>query len=696
MSMVDDTLVLHGVRCAGCVLKIERHLEQLPGVEIARGNATQKRMRLVWEDGSQTITSLIQDIRDLGYDATQIQVDQSAPKEPSLLPRLGVAAFGTMNIMAFSLSAWFGQATDMGPGTMQFVHWLSAGLAVPVMLYSGAVFHGPALRALRHGRMTMDTPITLAIWVTFAGSLYETLRGSEHVYFDAVVSLIFFLLIGRVLEQAMRRRTDNAADNLRKLLDMKADVFVQEGEIASVPASDLEVGDRILLQSGARVPADGILLSERGEFDESALTGETLPRSAGRDAAVAAGAIATIGPIELQVSHVGAASQLGQLADLADQAASHKGKMQLLSDRFAQGYIPLVLIGGAFGFLLWYFVLGAALSDALKIAIAVLIVTCPCAAGLATPAVTARAVNLALKAGIVVKSGRALEQLSEVDQIFMDKTGTASLPALVPDRLIDAQILSAAQSLAASSKHPLAMSLAAAGQATPVTGAKEHPGQGISAPDGARLGNAEFVGLKGKVPTQTTLFYRDANGQITEIAFDETPRPDLEPFLTRTAQMRLKVSLHSGDVPEAVARFAENSAVDQWFAGQTPAQKLDRVAAVQAEGHHVLMIGDGINDSAALSGAHVSVSFAGATDIAQSAADVVLTRPQLSLIPEAIDLSRAAKRLIAQNLAFSTAYNVLSVPLALAGFLTPAIAALLMSSSSLIVLANGLRLRQIK
>ncbi|WP_298921011.1 cation-translocating P-type ATPase [uncultured Roseobacter sp.] len=696
MSMVDDTLVLHGVRCAACVLKIERHLEQLPGVEIARGNATQKRMRLVWEDGSQSIASLIQDIRDLGYDATQIQVDQSAQKEPSLLPRLGVAAFGTMNIMAFSLSSWFGQATDMGPGSMQFMHWLSAGLAVPVMLYSGAVFHGPALRAMRHGRMTMDTPITLAIWITFAGSLYETIRGSEDVYFDAVVSLIFFLLIGRVLEQAMRRRTENAADNLRKLLDLTAHRIAPNGEVVPIPASDLVVGDRILVQSGARVPADGVLLSARGEFDESALTGETLPRPALRESPVAAGAIVTVGPVELKVSHVGAASQLGQLADLADQAASHKGRLQLLSDRFAQGYIPLVLIGGAFGFLLWYFVLGAPLSEALKIAIAVLIVTCPCAAGLATPAVTARAVNLALKAGIVVKSGRALEQLSEVDQIFLDKTGTASLPVLVPDAMIDPQVLSAAQSLAASSRHPLAMALAAVDQTSPMSGAKEHPGQGISAPNGARLGNAEFVGLKGRAHTQTMLFYRDPNGQITQIAFDEAARPDLEPFLTRTVEMGLDVSLHSGDVPEAVARFAERNGVTHWCARQNPAQKLDQVAAMQAKGQHVLMIGDGINDSAALSGAHVSVSFAGATDIAQAAADVVLTRPQLSLIPKAIDLSRAARRLIAQNLAFSTAYNVLSVPLALAGFLTPALAALLMSSSSLVVLANGLRLRQIE
>jgi Cu2+-exporting ATPase len=692
MSTTADTFALHGVRCAGCVLKIERSLERLPGVEVARANATQKRIRLVWDEKSQSVSTLMQAIRDLGYDATRIATG-TASKEPSLLPRLAVAALGTMNIMAFSLSSWFGQATDMGPGTMQFIHWMSAGLALPVILYSGAVFHRPALRALRRKKMTMDGPITLAIWITFAGSLYETIRGSEDVYFDAVVSLIFFLLIGRVLEQAMGRRTDTAADNLRELLNLTAHRLDPSGKVVAGAASDLVVGDRILVQSGERVPADGTLRSERAEFDESALTGETRPRTVDRDARVAAGAIVTVGPVEIEVSHVGADSQLGQLADLADQAANHKGRMQLLSDRFAQGYIPLVLIGGAFGFLLWLFVLDASLSEALKIAIAVLIVTCPCAAGLATPAVSSRAINLALKAGIVVKSGRALEHLADVDQVFIDKTGTASFPVLKPDASLDAQVLGKARRLAATSKHPLATALVGTNVVSPVTGTKEHPGQGVSAPDGARLGNADFVGLKGKKTAGTSMYYRDPQGVITGIGFRETPRPDLEPFIALADQMGLDVTLHSGDVPEAVARFARRTGIKSWVGAESPADKLECVLAAQAEGRHVLMIGDGINDSAALSAADVSVSFAGATDIAQSAADIVLTRPALSLVPKAVALSRNARKLIKQNLGFSTAYNLLSVPLALAGSLTPALAALLMSSSSLIVMANGLRLK---
>lgn len=666
----------------------------MPGVELARGNATHKRMRLVWDEGLQSIDSLKQSISDLGYGAHQIG-DDLAPTEPSLLPRLAVAAVGMMNIMAFSVSVWFGQISDMGHGTMQFIHWLSAGVALPVVLYSGAVFHRPALRALRSGHMNMDTPITLAIWITYAGSLFETWRGSEAVYFDAVVSLIFFLLIGRVLEQSMRRRTDSAADNLRELLNVTASRLTPDGVVETLSAPDLIEGDRVLVQSGERVPADGRLMSAQAEFDESVLTGETNPRRVTKGAAVAAGAVLTIGPAELEVTHIGDASQIGQMAQLVEEAAQHKGKMQILSDQFARGYIPLVLIGGAAGFTMWFFIFGASFAQALQIAVAVLIVTCPCAAGLATPAVTSRAINLALQAGIVVKSGHALEQLGDVDQIYLDKTGTASLPKLVPDTDIDPDILSQARNLAAASSHPLAQALIGDTAPQITGGEKEYAGQGIEATSGARLGSAQFVGLLNATPEQTTIWYCDPQGAITAIHFHEEPRPDLDSFLDRSRQLGLRVVLHSGDVPAAVSRFAAQTGIHDWFAAQKPKDKLDRIKVAQAEGARVLMIGDGINDSAALSGAAVSASFAGATQIAQAAADLVLTRPHLSLLPKAIVLARQTRQLIAQNLAFATIYNVVTVPLALAGFLTPAIAALLMSSSSIIVLLNGLRLRRL-
>lgn len=692
MSMASETFALDGTRCAGCVLKIERTLAALPGVALARGNATHHRMRLVWDSDRQSPESLTREIAALGYQAHRIVDTAVADREPSLLPRLAVAGLGMMNIMLLSLSVWFGLATDMGEGTLQMFHWISAAIALPVAAYSGAVFHGPALRALRAGRMTMDTPITLGIWITLAASFWETLRGADEVYFDAAIALIFFLLIGRVLEQAMRRRSGNAAENLRELIDETATVLDPGGAMREVETEALKPGVVLLVKAGERVPADGRLLSDAASFDESALTGETLPRIAGHGAMVAAGAVLVEGPAKLCVTHVGEESQIGQMAQLIDDVTAHKGHLQQLSDRFARGYIPTVLGGGALGFGFWYFALGASFTDALMIAVAVLIVTCPCAAGLATPAVTSRAINLAMRAGLIIKSGLALERLGAVDHVVIDKTGTASQPLLSVDPSLDPAMLQDARRLAAGSHHPLARALLDGQPSRPLDGLIEVPGQGVEAPDGARLGNAAFVGLKPHAGSGPAICYRSATGQGVRIGFTELPRPDLPAILEELAERSIPVTLLSGDTEAAVQSFAQRSGIPHAVAAQSPAQKLEYVQALQDTGHTVLMIGDGINDSPSLAGADVSVSFAGASQIAQVSADVVLTTPKLSLIPKALILARKARRLIVQNLVFSTLYNVCAVPLALAGLLTPAVAAMLMSASSLVVLLNGARI----
>lgn len=631
MSVAQQTFALEGVRCAGCVLKIEKHLAAISGILRARGNATQRRLRLEWDDTQHSVEDVITQIEKLGYQARSITTAPAQADEPSLLPRLAVAGFGTMNIMAFSLSVWFGLVTDMGPGTMQFMHWLSAGMCLPVMLYSGAVFHRPALKALRKGHLTMDAPITLAIWITFAGSLFETIRGADHVYFDAVVSLIFFLLIGRVLEQRMRRRSDHASENLREMLQIKAVRLGASGQQETVSASDLCPGDEVLLSAGHRVPADGVLGGGEISLDESLLTGETRPRLAQEGARVAAGGLVLNGTSRLRVTHVGDASFMGQMAQVIDDVTSHKGRLQQLSDSFAKSYIPLVLVGSLAGFVLWSFILSASLAESIQIAIAVLIVTCPCAAGLATPAVTARAANLAMKQGAVIKSGQALEALASISHIFIDKTGTAAQPAMPLGRTVPPEAMASA-----------------------------------------------LVGNQTAAPDQP----------VTEDA-----RPGLGRLLAEAQRLNIKVTLLSGDRADSVERFAKAHGFSAWQAEQSPTEKLDTLKAAQRAGQTVLMIGDGINDSVALSGADVSVSFAGATDIAQTAADVVLTKPDLALIPDLARFARKTRALISQNLAFATLYNVVTVPLALAGFLTPAIAALLMSSSSVIVMLNGFRLR---
>jgi Cu2+-exporting ATPase len=691
MNGVSETFALTDVRCGGCVVKIERALQKTEGIEYARGNATQKRLHVTWDEGQQTALSVQHIIRQLGYIAEPMTIAEADRKGLSLMPRLCVAGFGMMNIMAVSVSVWFGVATDMGEGTMQFLHWIAAVLAFPVMLYSGWVFHDAALRALWRGRMTMDTPISIAIIVTYAASVVETVRGTEHVYFDAVIGLVFFLLVGRVLEQYMHRRTGDAAQNLRGILNISATRIGHNGQRETLQADELGTGDRVLVMAGDRIPADGVLLTPDLDVDESILTGETRPRVAKCGASLIAGSFALTGPAEMRVTHVGAASQLGQMARLADRVAAHKGELQAASDRFAASYIPLVLGGGAIGFVGWYFVLGAGFAQSLLIAISVLIVTCPCAAGLATPAVTARAMNLALVKGIIFKSGAALEKLGSCTHIFLDKTGTASVPhARIPADL-SPNSRSKLLQLAAHSQHPFCQAF----DDLPVTlgddSIKEIPGKGVLGAGGIRLGSGAFVDASCR--HDGSLFFRDETGQVTPIKIGETARGGLTGFLEDMSASNRSVAILSGDQGEAVSKFAEMTRIETAHAGQSPEDKLNHIIAAQRKGETVVMVGDGINDAISLGAADVSVSFSGATQVAQSVADIVIAHSGFSCLTGAIRLSEDANTLIRQNLLFSLIYNLLAVPLALAGFLSPALAALLMASSSIAVMANGMRLR---
>lgn len=689
MTQHSQSFAIQDARCAGCLLKIERKLADLPGVLTARTNATQKRLLLSWDETQQTAQSLIDEIGVLGYRA--VEISTVSEKERSLLPQIALAGLGTMNTMAFSVSVWAGLVTDMGPDTILLMHWLSAVIATPVVIYSGAVFYGPALRALRARQLTMDTPISLAIWVTFIASLFELWRGASHVYFDAAVSLIFFLLIGRFMDQSLRRLSGDAADNLREMTRMTARLLTADGE-SEMLAEALTLGDEVMILTGERVPADGKLLTAIAECDESLFTGETVPRIVKKGQQLLAGSLLVAGPARMQVTQVvGAEAQISQMADLVAASSAHKGQMQAMADRFASGYVPLVLLSGLFGFCFWLFFLGAEFGDALMIAVAVLVVTCPCAAGLATPAVAARAVNLALRSGVIVKSGVALERLGEVDKIYLDKTGTASNPIPVVEEDLPQDVATDIRSLAAASRHPLAQAISNQGQAG--LDATEHVGQGVEARDGARLGSAGFVGAELAEAEQPTIWYRSSKGEVTPIPFRETANPSLESFLKDANSLGLPICLLSGDSEIPVRRFAETHGIACWHAKLSPQAKLNLITERQRSGRGVFMIGDGINDCAALAGAAVSGSFAGASHVAQVAADIVLLRPDLTAFTDAVALARNARRLIWQNLTFSTIYNVVTIPLALAGWLTPLLAAVFMSSSSLFVMLNALRLK---
>ena len=694
MTSQSLTFVLDGVHCAGCISKIETHIGQLQGVILARGNASVQRIRLVWDPDLQSADTLADQIRAIGYEALPFHPGRTIKSEELLLPQLGLAGFSMMNIVAISFAVWAGVETDMGPGSMQFLHWISAALATPVVLYSSAVFYQPAARALRHGHMTMDTPIAIAIAVTYAASIFEMLRNTHYVYFDAVTALVFFLLIGRVIERALKRRSGDAAENLRNLMQVDAHREMPDGTFETLRADQLSAGDTVVVHTGERVPADGVLLSDHAQVDESAISGETLPRDVIQTQTITAGAIVFSGPARVSVTHVGEDAQIGKIAQMIADVAAHKGLVQKRADQFARSYIPLVIGGGVLGFIIWYALLGASFADALMIAVAVLVVTCPCAAGLATPAVSARAVNMLMGAGIVVKSGDALERLGDIDHVIADKTGTLSTP-LPRLSACDATVHRAAARLAAGSAHPLAKMLCVDLDIAPDPGLTEIPGQGIEASDGARLGSAHFVGSETS-PDHPALWFRSGDGEIHCFAFVETPRENLSVLIQFLNDKGLALTLLSGDSHLSVAAFAQKHGIKTWHAAASPQDKLTLLQDGIAMGQKPLMFGDGINDAPALQAAYVSVSFASATEVAQIAADIVLTKPDPRLLCRAIATAYDAKRLIGQNLWFSAIYNIVTVPLALAGLLSPLLAAVLMSASSIAVLANGLRLKEQK
>ncbi len=690
------TCTIDGMKCGQCALAIERSLARLGGVASARVNATTRRLNIEIDRAVTGPEQVFETVAELGYRIHPFpEAEEEASREASLLVPLAVAGFGLMNIMLFSISVWAGLATDMGADTRSLFHWASAAVAAPVVVYSASVFHLPAIAAVRNGRMTMDVPISIAILATFAASLRETLHGADHTYFDAAVSLTFFLLLGRILDQFLRRRSRSAADNLRALTEGNAFLIREDGSTVEIAASALGPGDLVHVPLGARIPADAVLLSDHGEVDESAITGESRPRFLRAGDALTGGSANAGAALRARVTAAGAASRLAHIADLADRAGSHRGRQQLLADRFARGYGPFVTGAAAAGFLGWLLLLDAQVSEAVMIAVAVLVVTCPCAAGLATPAVVTRAGNRLLADGIIVRDGGALERLAEATDIVLDKTGTLTGQELVLDSCPDARISGRAGAIAASSRHPLCVALSRAIRRNPLPGVAEFPGRGLETEDGERLGSAAFVGGDREGPDDglAEIWYAAPGARPVRFGFSQAVRPGFAETVEGLRRRGLRPLILSGDTPSAVAAVAGKAGIADWDAGRSPEEKLAQIQSMAERGKRVAMLGDGLNDAPALAAAHVSLSPSSATDAAQNAADVILLGESLLPLLRVIDVARSCRRLIAQNLAFAAVYNILSLPLALAGMLTPLAAAILMSSSSLLVMANALRLR---
>lgn len=699
-------LAVEGIHCAACMRAIEKGLSSEPGVKGARVNLANKRVTVEWAADSVSPERILDKMDAIGFKAYPFSTDsvESAEKreEKRLLVCLAVAGFGAMNIMLLSVSVWAGNISDITPETRDFFHWLSALIAIPVAVYAGRPFFESAARALRARALNMDVPISLGVILALGMSVVETLNHAEHAYFDSAVMLLFFLLVGRFLDQSMRRKTRAVAANLAALKSETAVKFVSETEIRTVPVAALEAGDIVLVRPGERISVDGVVIDGRSEIDSSLVTGETRPAPAQNGTDVYAGTLNLTGTLRVKVRAAESGTLLSEVQGLLDRATQTRSAYVQLADRAARLYSPVVHITALVTFLGWL-AYGIGWHDSLIIAITVLIITCPCALGLAIPAVQVVAAGALFKRQVLLNSGDALERFAAVDTVVFDKTGTLTLPTA---DVLNAQeaspaLLALGGRLALSSRHPLAQALArSVGANAPFDDAQEEPGSGVRAQvDGKDcfLGKPSVIGMEIEAGAllmrypSASLIALKAGDERCLFAIGQALRPDAVEVAAALNAKGYRLEILSGDHDAAVVQAAQSLGIADYRAGLKPADKIARLEALRAEGHKVLMIGDGLNDAPALAAAHVSISPIDATHVAQAASDAVFIGDKLAPVAAALAVGRTAHQTMMQNLWLAVIYNFIAVPVAIAGFVTPLIAALAMSGSSVLVTLNALR-----
>lgn len=684
-------LSVPAVHCAACIQTIEGALGRLPGVEAARVNLSTKRVSVKWHDGA--LPPITATLTRLGY-APNLFDEAMAGKDGTLselIRAVAVSGFAAGNIMLLSVSVWSGAEG----ATRDLFHWVSALIALPALFFAGRIYYRSAWSALRYGRMNMDVPIAIGVTLAYAMSLYETINHGHYAYFDASVTLLFFLLIGRTLDHVMRDRAREAVIGLARLAPRGALVISDDGVRDYRPVEEIRPGQRLLVAAGERIPVDARVIDGRSDLDRSLVTGESAPAQTGPGAAVQAGTLNLTGPLTLEATSAASGSFLAEMIRMLEAAEGGRARYRRIAERVSALYAPVVHLTAFVTFLGWM-AYGGDWHQALTIAIAVLIITCPCALGLAVPIVQVVAARRLFEAGVMVKDGSGMERLAEADAVVFDKTGTLTLgrPRLVGTETIAPALLATAAALAAHSRHPLSQAIAATGAdagAPAFSDVTELPGLGIEGRAGGhvwRLGRAAWAA---DAPGDGTVLSRDGKA-VAEFTFEDRLRPGAPDAVAAVQTGIGPVEMLSGDGEAACARVASALGIESFRSGMLPADKVARLTALAQDGHKVLMVGDGLNDAPALGAAHVSMAPASAADVGRNAADFVFLRDGLEAVPVARDVAVRAGRLIRQNIAIAIVYNAFAVPIAILGYVTPLIAAIAMSASSIIVIANALRL----
>ena len=691
-------LAVPGIHCGGCIQKVEAALGALPGVEKARVNLSTKRLAIRWR-AEKPPAPFIETLNKIGYDAHLHDADPNGTDETlkELIRALAVAGFAASNIMLLSVSIWSGADAS----TRNMFHWISALIASPALIYSGRVFFSSAWRALRHGQTNMDVPISIGVLLAFGMSLYETSHHDAHAYFDAAISLLFFLLIGRTLDHMMRERARTAVRGLARLSSRGALVVQDDGTHAYLPVNEIRPDMHILVAAGERVPVDARVETGQSEIDCALVSGESLPQPVAPGAMLSAGTLNLTAPLTVVATAAAKDSFLAEMVRMMEAAEAGRSVYRRIADRASRLYAPVVHLMAFLSFIGWMIVEGD-LHHAATIAVAVLIITCPCALGLAVPMVQVVAARRLFESGVMVKDGGALERIAEVDTVIFDKTGTLTMDRLrlTNREAIDPAALAIAASIAAYSRHPYSRALAAADgekAITPVTlnDISEQPGAGMRATIGTmiyRLGRADWALTDAAGQSATAGVVLSENGQLrAAFRFDGDLRPDVREAVLAISHQGYRVEIMSGDRDEPVRHLASALGLP-YRAGVSPGDKTKHIVDLTEAGQRVLMIGDGLNDTPALAAAHASMAPATAADVGRNAADLVFLHDSLLAVPAAIAVARNARQLVRQNLILAIGYNAIAVPIAILGHVTPLMAAVAMSSSSLLVIANALRL----
>lgn len=689
-GLMETNLAVPTARCAGCIRSIEGALAKLENVVEARVNLSTRRVHVKWRSDTPP-PPLLTVLSRAGYEATlsSLQAEAKDPEMDRLVRATAVAGFAMMNIMLLSVSIWSGA----DKGLRDFFHVLSAILAAPVVAYSGRIFFQSAWSALKAGRTNMDVPISVGILLTFALSAYDTLQKGPHAYFDAATSLIFVLLVGRTLDHMMRRKARTAVMGLARLMPRGATVVAADGARTYTPIDSIEAGQIVLIAPGDRIPLDGMVMAGDADLDAAIVSGESAPVRAGPGTPVIAGMLNINGRIDVRVVRTIQDSFIASMIHMMEAAETGRARYRRLADRAAALYTPVVHVLAAASCIAWMLATGS-WHQAITIAVSVLVITCPCALGLAVPMVHVMAARHLFELRIALKDGSALERLAQVDTVIFDKTGTLTFGRMqVVSHTVSDDDLRAAVALASCSRHPASSAIASLSDAgsLKVEGFCEHPGLGIEGRiDGHafRLGRPDWV--QSGLQHDGVALAKDGTC-IGIFELSDTLRPEAQRTIADLRTRCMHVEILSGDGQEAVSAIAGRLGVEHFLYGLRPSDKVAHLEDLRRSGRRVLMIGDGLNDAPSLSAAHVSMAPGSAADIGRTAADFVFL-DGLDAIPEAIKIAARTRQLVHQNIALAVVYNVVAVPFALAGFVTPFLAAIAMSVSSITVVVNSLRL----